>query len=145
MLPTTRANKTTSATGLLPDKQNCRLRMRRKCRDSFPRNCGLHCTCSTHVSWCILGSLNSGFLCRWRGKCSRHSQRMRNPQFCVSGKRPTAPVFAVLSVMSYWPTLPMHWGLHQWEVCIQPPPYAIRIGGHVGVRAITGVVRGWLA
>ena len=28
------------------------------------------------------GSLNSGFLwSRWRGKCSRHSQRMRNPYF----------------------------------------------------------------
>ena len=25
---------------------------------------------------------------RWRGKRSRHAQRMRNPQFCVSGKRP---------------------------------------------------------
>ena len=25
---------------------------------------------------------------RWRGKRSRHSRRMRNPQFCVSGKRP---------------------------------------------------------
>ena len=25
---------------------------------------------------------------RWRGKCSRHSWRMRNLQFCVSGKRP---------------------------------------------------------
>ena len=27
---------------------------------------------------------------RWRGKRSRHSRRMRNPQFCVSGKRPIA-------------------------------------------------------
>ena len=25
---------------------------------------------------------------RWRGKCSRHSRRMRNPPFYVSGKRP---------------------------------------------------------
>ena len=24
----------------------------------------------------------------WRGKCSRHSRHMRNPQFYVSGKRP---------------------------------------------------------
>ena len=24
----------------------------------------------------------------WRGKRSRHYRRMRNPQFCVSGKRP---------------------------------------------------------
>ena len=48
-------------------------------------------TCVTHVPWCMPGSLTSGFLwCRWRGKHSRHSQRMRNPQFCVSGKRPMA-------------------------------------------------------
>ena len=34
-------------------------------------------------------SLTSGFLWnRWRGKRSRHSRRMRNPQFYVSGKRP---------------------------------------------------------
>ena len=40
------------------------------------------------VSWCLLGSLTSGFLwIRWRGKHSQHSQRMRNPQFHVSGKR----------------------------------------------------------
>ena len=27
---------------------------------------------------------------RWRGKCFRHSRRMRNPQFYVFGKRPIA-------------------------------------------------------
>ena len=33
--------------------------------------------------------LTSGFLwSRWRDKRSRHSRRMRNPQFYVSGKRP---------------------------------------------------------
>ena len=47
-----------------------------------------HGTCVTHVPWCMPESLSSGFLCRWRGKRSR---RMRNPQFCVSGKRPMAP------------------------------------------------------
>ena len=48
-----------------------------------------HSTCVTHVSWCIPGSLTSDFLWRrWRGKCSRHSWRMCNPQFYVSGKRP---------------------------------------------------------
>ena len=46
-------------------------------------------TCLTHVPWCMPGSLTSGSLWnRWRRKRSRHSQRMRNPQFCVSGKRP---------------------------------------------------------
>ena len=48
-----------------------------------------HSTCVTHVSWCMPGSLTSGFLwSRWRGKRSRHSWSMRNPQFYVSGKRP---------------------------------------------------------
>ena len=46
-------------------------------------------TCVTHVPWCMSGLLTSGFIwSRWRGKRSRHSWRMRNPQFCVSGKRP---------------------------------------------------------
>ena len=43
----------------------------------------------THMPWCMLGSLTSSFLwSRWRGKRSRNSWRMRNPQFDVSGKRP---------------------------------------------------------
>ena len=46
-----------------------------------------HDTCVTHVPWCMSGSLTSGFLWhRWRGKRSRHSRRMHNPQFYVSGK-----------------------------------------------------------
>ena len=45
-----------------------------------------HGTCMTRVSWCIPGSLTSGFLwSRWRWKRSRHSRCMRNPQFYVSG------------------------------------------------------------
>ena len=48
-----------------------------------------HGTWVTHVPWCMSGSLTSGFLwSQWRGKRSRHSRRMRNLQFCVSGKRP---------------------------------------------------------
>ena len=44
---------------------------------------------TTHVPWCMPGLLTSGSLwSRWRGKRSRHSRRMRNPQFYVSGKRP---------------------------------------------------------
>ena len=50
-----------------------------------------HGTCITHVPWCMPGSLTSGFLwSRLWGKRSRHSRRMRNPRFCVSGKRPMA-------------------------------------------------------
>ena len=48
-----------------------------------------HRTCVTHVPRCMPGSITSGFLwSRWRRKRSRYSKRMRNPQFCVSGKRP---------------------------------------------------------
>ena len=46
-----------------------------------------HGMCITHVLWCMLGLLTSGFLwSQWQGKHSRHS--WRNPQFYVSGKRP---------------------------------------------------------
>ena len=45
-------------------------------------------TCVTRVPWCMPGSLTSSFLwSQWQGKRSRHSQRMHNPQFYVSGKR----------------------------------------------------------
>ena len=45
-------------------------------------------TCFTQVSWCMPGSLTSGFLWSWwRGKRSRYSRRMHNPRFYVSGKR----------------------------------------------------------
>ena len=58
-------------------------------------------TCVTHVPWCMTGSLTSGFpLSRWRGKRSRHSRRMRNPQFHVSVKSPTEVV--VESVVVWW-------------------------------------------
>ena len=47
-----------------------------------------HATCVTHGPWCMSGSLTSGFLwSQWQGKPYRHSRRMRNPQFYVSGKR----------------------------------------------------------
>ena len=46
-------------------------------------------TCITYVPLCMPGSLTGGFLWSWwRGKRSRHSRRMRNPQFYVSGNRP---------------------------------------------------------
>ena len=54
--------------GLLPDTQNCWLRMSRECRERFPRHQlqrkplvsdpGMHHgTCVTHVPWCVSGSL----------------------------------------------------------------------------------------
>ena len=55
-------------------------------------------TCVTHVPWCMSGSLTRGFhWSRWRGKRSRHSRRMRNPQFYVSGKRPIGEIFLMFT------------------------------------------------
>ena len=75
--------------------------MRQACRERFPRHHGLsdpdmhHGTCVTHVPWCMPGSLTSGFRwSRWRGNRSRHSRRMRNTQFYVSGKRPMGSLAA---------------------------------------------------
>ena len=65
-----------------------------------------HGTCVKHVSWCMTGSLTSVHCSRWRGKRSRHFQRMRIPQFSVSGKRSkqTAEpreMHCLISCMSY--------------------------------------------
>ena len=60
-----------STMGLLPDTQNCGLRMRRECRERFthhpPQRNRLvsdpdmhHGTCVTHVPWCMSGSLARG-------------------------------------------------------------------------------------
>ena len=57
--------------GLLPDMLYCVLRMRRECRERFPRlrlqrkllvsDPGMHHgTCVTHAPWCMLGSLPRG-------------------------------------------------------------------------------------
>ena len=56
---------------LLPETQNCRLRMRRECRERFPRHrlerkqlvgdpVMHHGMCVTHVPWCMSGSLTPG-------------------------------------------------------------------------------------
>ena len=60
-----------SAMGLLPDTKNCRLRMRRECRERFPRHRlqrkplvsdpgTHHDTCVTHVPWSMSGLLTHG-------------------------------------------------------------------------------------
>ena len=80
---------------LLPYMLNCGLCMRRECRERFrarwPRVTDPdmhHGTCVTHMPWCMPGSLTSGFLLsRWWGNRPRHSRRMHNPQFYVSGER----------------------------------------------------------
>ena len=60
-----------SSMDLLPDTQNCGMRMRRECREPFSRHRlqkkplvsvpgKHHGTCVTHVPWCISGSLTCG-------------------------------------------------------------------------------------
>ena len=72
------------------DTKNCRLRMCRKCRQRFPRyrlwNKPLVSDLDMHNARALIhvGIANP----RWRGKRSRHSKRMRIPQFYISGKRP---------------------------------------------------------
>ena len=43
--------------GLLPDTENCGLRMRRECRERFPRHWLQRRPYVTHVPWCMSGSL----------------------------------------------------------------------------------------
>ena len=48
-----------------------------------------HGTCVTHVQWCMSGSLTSGFI--WKSVAAKTFpvfQRMHNPKFSISGKRP---------------------------------------------------------
>ena len=48
-------------------------------------------TCVADVSWCMPGSLISGFLwSQWRGKRPWHWRRMGHPHFGLSGKKPIA-------------------------------------------------------
>ena len=65
-----------------------------------------HGTCVTPVPCCIPGSLTSGFhWSQWRGKSSRYSQRMRNPQFFVYGNRPkvqTSNIYWTNNMKKYW-------------------------------------------
>ena len=72
--------------GLLPDTQNCRLRMRWECWGRFPRHwlqrkplVSDHCMHHVRDARAVMhaGSAKP----RRRGKHSRHSRRMRNPNF----------------------------------------------------------------
>ena len=61
--------------------------MHRECRERLPCHRGL--AIPRHArAWSMPGLLTIGFLwSQWRGKRSRHSRCMHNPQFFVSGKR----------------------------------------------------------
>ena len=82
--------------GVLPDTWNRWLRMRRECREHFPRHRlqrkplvsdpGMHQgTCVTHVPWFMSGSLTNG---GGGNACVTKRKRMHNQQFYESGKRP---------------------------------------------------------
>ena len=59
--------------------------------------------------------LTSGFLwSRWRGKRSRHSRRMCNPQFYVSGKRPIARTKHFTPSPTF-NTIPLNFADHSWS------------------------------
>ena len=64
-------HSTLMSMGLIPNTQNCGFRMRRECREPFPRHRlqkkplvndpGMHHgMCVTHVPWCMSGSLTRG-------------------------------------------------------------------------------------
>ena len=103
------------AMGLLPDTQNGGLHMHRECLERFPHhqlqrkpllsNPGMHRgTCVTHVPWCMSGSLTL----QGRGKRSRHSRRVSNMQFYVSGKRPMQLDLHHDDVIN-WKHFPRYW------------------------------------
>ena len=96
---------------LLPDTWNCGLHMRGECWERFSRHrlqrrslvsdLGMHHgTRVTHVPWYLSWSLTRG---GGGGRTrSRHSQRMRNPQFYVSSTRPmyTAAMYICVFMMT---------------------------------------------
>ena len=109
--------------GLLPDTQNCGLRMRQECRERFPRHRLQrkprvsdpdmhHGTCLTHVPWCMSGSPT----CYGGGKRSRHSRHMHNPEFYVSGKRPIGGCHMgiMASKNKETTTAPHYWPFVRW-------------------------------
>ena len=107
---------------------------------TFSRHRGLAIpTCDTHVPWRIEGSLTSDFVwSRWLGKRSRHSRRMRNPQFYVSGKRPMETFVASLTICECTLDFP-HKGLRNVELCYFLWCYPEAIGQGVEVLVILDV------
>ena len=101
--------------GLLPNTSNCGCACARNAGNVFPATAGKQ---SRHASRHVrdaravmhAGIANSRFPLNSAagGKRSRHSRRMRNPRFYVSGKRPMVPSFQ-----------------HSVTYCSCPPPEAM--------------------
>ena len=75
----TTKQKRCNSMDLLLDTQKFGLRMRRECRERFPRYRGLAITASRHVRHARTVMHVGITKPWWRGKRSRHSRRMRNP------------------------------------------------------------------
>ena len=74
-----------------------------------------HGTCVTHVPWCMPRSLTNGFRwSRWRGKRSRHSRRMPNPQIYVSGKRPMGFILKTNMMPYLWVETGYQFNVMRW-------------------------------
>ena len=68
-----------------------------------------HGTCVTHMPRCMPESLASGLLWRiCREKRSRHSRRLRSPQFCGSGKRLMTIRSSDNESTDFWPPGSLH-------------------------------------
>ena len=93
----------------------------RNAENGFPTTaCWLSWHASQHVPWCMPGSLTSDFLwSQLHGKRSRHSRRMHNPYFCVSGQRPHGWALECLweYLFYYWPSYTAVW-LHISKITI---------------------------
>ena len=100
--------------GLLPDTLSCGLRMRRECRERFPRHRlqreppvsdpgTHHGTCVKHEPWCMSGSLTRGGgenVPGIRGACATRNITYlirgpwgRYPQHCPFVRETTAPLY----------------------------------------------------
>ena len=102
-----------------------------------------HGICVTHVPWCMPGSLTCSFLwSRWGGKRSRHSRRIRNPQFYVSGKRPISAdiTFDVPGVLYMKPVL--SWFVI-WSTCYQSQLNVNSRTGNVGQYYQNNIPQVW--
>ena len=72
-------------------RKKCGLRMRWESHERFPHHGETASLGSRHASRHARAAIHVGVASpQWWKKCSRHPRRMRNPQFCVSSKKPMA-------------------------------------------------------
>ena len=108
--------------GLLPDTQNCGLRMCRECRERFPPPPNLKETDSErsrHASRHVRHAravMHVGIAYpRWRGKRSRHSRRMRICNFAYLVRGPWVRSHLKLSTPAIVSPMFLEWWLWEYE------------------------------